>query len=123
MKPVSPVIPGLDLPEVKIAEHQEEYETLPAVRLDTGEVVSRWNLTWRERLRVLFAGNVYLWSWPFDQPLQLVLLQTERPHLLVVERHTPPPAGWHDDLSSSENHVEAMQELEDLTLVKEVHRA
>lgn len=85
MKPVSPVIPGRDLEETIIAEHQDEYQNLPAVVLPTGEVCTRWHLTWRERLAVLFKGDIYLWVWPpFGQPLQPLFMQVEQPEVHAV---------------------------------------
>lgn len=83
MKPVSPVIPGV--PEVKIAEQQPEYETLPAIVTNDGYVISRWRLTLRERLIVLFEGNVYLSCLTFGRPVQPVDLQVTPPLLASVE--------------------------------------
>lgn len=77
MKPVSPVIPGID--EIKIAEHQEEYETLPAIVTSDGYVISRWRLSWRERLVVLFEGNIYLSCLTFGRPVQPVILEVDSP--------------------------------------------
>jgi hypothetical protein len=86
VKPVSPVIPGLEFAEIKIAEDQDEYGTLPALSIDNGErIVTRWTLSWRERLRVIFKGNIYLHVWRFGQPLQPVLLETTTPDLILPE--------------------------------------
>src|SRR5687767_2804087 len=62
MKPVSPVLVDnpLQLPEIVFAKDQPKYQPLPAIRTDDGIVVSRWSLTWRERLRVLFSGSIWL---------------------------------------------------------------
>lgn len=79
MKPQSPVIPGLEKYEIKIAEHQEEYQTLPALKLPDNSVVTRWRLTWSERLAVLFGGNIFLSIWTFGQPLQPVYLEVHEP--------------------------------------------
>jgi hypothetical protein len=82
MKPVSPVIAGV--PDVKIAEHQDEYNTLSAIITDDGYVISRWRLTWRERLTVLFVGNVYLSCLTFGRPVQPVNLEVDPPHVGVA---------------------------------------
>jgi hypothetical protein len=47
-KPVSPIVPGLKLPEVVYAKDQPQYEPLPVFKQDDGIVLSRWKLTWRE---------------------------------------------------------------------------
>jgi len=70
MKPVSPVVPGLDIEEVIYAKDQPEYLQLPAIVGKDGMVVSRWKLTWFERLVVLFCGSVWVWQLTFNHPLQ-----------------------------------------------------
>lgn len=77
MKPVSPVIPGL--PEVVYAKDQPEYLPLPAHRAEDGCVTTRWRLTWKERLKVLVTGNIWLQLLTFNQPLQPVMLHTHLP--------------------------------------------
>ena len=81
MKPVSPVIPGV--PDVKIAEHQDEYETLPAIVLSDGVVISRWRLTWRERLVAMINGDIYLHIHTYGQPLQPVFMEVDEPRISV----------------------------------------
>lgn len=93
MQPVSPVL-QLDplqaarlrihgIREVTFAKDQPEYQPLPAVRLDDGVVISRWALSWRERLRVLFGGSVWLQLSTFGKPLQPVLVTAEQPSIAV----------------------------------------
>jgi hypothetical protein len=53
--------------------------TLPAIVDANGVVTSRWRLTWRERLRVLFGGSVYLQSHTFGRQLQPVALTLDEP--------------------------------------------
>ncbi|MEZ5421816.1 MAG: hypothetical protein R2682_15240 [Pyrinomonadaceae bacterium] len=79
MKSVSPVIPGENFPEILIAENQDEYQNLPAIRAYPGVVITRWQPTVWERLRLLFGGSIYLWIWQFDKPLQPVLLDVNKP--------------------------------------------
>lgn len=82
MKPMSPVIPGLESHEVKIAESQDQYQTLPALPVDGGQyLVTRWRLTWRERVQLLFEGTFYLSVWTFGQPLQPLLPDVYPPDL------------------------------------------
>ena len=88
MKPISPVIPGLEPFEIKIAEDQPEYETLPALKLHDGTLVTRWRLTWRERLVALFNGDIYLHVWTFGKPLQPVYLEVDEPAIIVTSNPT-----------------------------------
>lgn len=55
------------------AENQPEYLPLPARVSANGEVTSCWKLSWRERLRILFAGRFYVRMLTFNQPLQPLL--------------------------------------------------
>lgn len=78
-RPVSPVVPGLELPETVYAKDQPEYEPLPVFKTENGEVLSRWRLTWRERFLVFLRGDVFLWCLTFNKPLQPVMVEVERP--------------------------------------------
>lgn len=66
MKPVSPVMPHHpehQKLEITIAKDQPEWENLPALRILRHEgwaMLSRWQLSWRERLAVLFTGSIYV---------------------------------------------------------------
>lgn len=62
MKSESPVVPGRDLPEIKIAEHQDEYQTLHAVKSD-GALLMRFSLDDAERFFISRYGYFYLWVW------------------------------------------------------------
>lgn len=81
MHPVSPVIAGCH--QTLIAENQPEYETLPAIVTGDGYVISRWHLSWRERLVVLFNGNIFLSCLTFGRPVQPVILDVEPPRIRV----------------------------------------
>lgn len=74
-----PISPDLGLPEIVFAKNQPEYQPLPAIRLDDGAVITRWRLTWWERLKVLVRGDVWLWVMTFHKPLQPVTLEVDRP--------------------------------------------
>jgi hypothetical protein len=88
VKPVTPVKPGLDLPVVTFAEDQPEYLPLPAYRRPDGTVVIRFRLSWSERLRILFTGNLWLSVLTFNGPLQPVMLDTQCP--IVDQPYTFP---------------------------------
>ena len=82
MQPASPVFPGrTDLGEVIYAKDQPEYLSLPAVRAPgpLGRTVTRWRLTWRERVRIFCRGDLYLSVLTFGQPLQPVKPETLPP--------------------------------------------
>jgi hypothetical protein len=82
MKPVSPVIPEMDLTEVIFAKNQPQYIPLPAVVVDDGtRVITRWQFSWRERLRILFGGSLWLSLLTFGNPLQPIHLDTVSPKL------------------------------------------
>ena len=105
MKPVSPVLP--DQPEsaaheVKIAEEQPQYETLPALLVGRGPhndlryvsqltqseyIISRWQLTDEEIERLCETKELYFYQWNFGRAMQPVVLDTERP----MAHHPPPP--------------------------------
>ncbi len=86
MKPISPVVPGWDLKETVFAANQPPYIPLPTICLPDrqGLVISRWSLSWKERLQVLFGGSVWLQILSFGRPLQPVKLSPECP--ITVER-------------------------------------
>jgi hypothetical protein len=86
MQPISPVAPGLALPEITFAKDQPEYNPLPAYRSEDGLVVTRWKLTWRERLDILLRGNLWLSVLTYNRPLQPVKLDTKFPLDSVVDR-------------------------------------
>lgn len=79
MKPVSPVVEGFQ--EIIFSKDQPQYLPLPAIKLDSGRVISRWKMTWRERLRVLFCGDLWLHQLTFNQPLQPQLPTVHKPKL------------------------------------------
>ena len=86
MRPVSPVAPELNLEETVFARDQPDYNALPAYRTEDGMVVSRWKLTWRERLRVALRGNIWTSVLTFNRPLQPMKLDTRFPLDSVVDR-------------------------------------
>ena len=61
------------------AENQPPYIPLPAYKGEDGEVISCWQLTWRERLQVLWSGLIWSRILTFNKPLQPQVLQTSYP--------------------------------------------
>ena len=60
------------------AENQPPYLPLPAY-VNEQETISCWELTWRERLTVLFKGKLWLRQLNFGHPLQAQAPQIESP--------------------------------------------
>lgn len=65
---------------IVFAKDQPEYQQLPALKFDdpTGEVVSCWELSFKERLRVLIFGRVWLSLRCFNKPLTPSFLAVDR---------------------------------------------
>lgn len=87
MTPVSPIVTGFESQEVIYAKDQPQYTPLPALKCndETGTVITKWRLSWRERIQVLFSGSIWLYLMTFDRPLQPVLLRTTEPELTKRE--------------------------------------
>jgi hypothetical protein len=66
--------------------NQPEYQPLPALKLDNkeGEAIFCWQLTWKERLRLLFTGKLWQSIYTFNHPLQPVMISPTAPHLAVI---------------------------------------
>lgn len=65
MKITRPVLPSTpDIKEVVFAENQPEYLKMPAATVQYTDgsigVISRYKLSWRERVRVLFRGDLWI---------------------------------------------------------------
>ena len=81
MSPVTPIIPGCNLPVVVYAKDQPEYKPFPVYKNEEGALLSRWKLTLWERLKLLFTGNLYLWILTFNKPLQPINLGVNKPYV------------------------------------------
>lgn len=81
MKPVREIIPHIHFEPVMVAEDQPEYQTLPTAFVNgaEGQRVTRWKLTWRERIQVLFSGSLWLSLLSFNGPMQPCMIHTECP--------------------------------------------
>ena len=81
MKPASPVVYDPEtrwgVSEVVYAKDQPEYLPLPALLWPNGLVVTRWNLSWKERLLLILGGSVYLGLLTSNKPLQPVKLSID----------------------------------------------
>ena len=78
MEPTTQIFPGRHIP-FKIAGG-DECKPLPYFKYeDDGQIVTRWRLTWVERLRVLLFGSLWLYIITDGEPLQPVLIKAEPP--------------------------------------------
>ena len=70
---------------VTFAENQPEYIPLPAFRNDSpqGEVITCWDLSFKERLRILFKGEIWLSLWTFNKPLTPTFITTKKSDVLI----------------------------------------
>ncbi len=71
---------------VIFAKDQPEYQPLPALKIDSpqGEVISCWKMNWRERLKVLITGKVWLSLMSFKKPLTPSYLSVNRKDVYSV---------------------------------------
>jgi hypothetical protein len=91
MRPVSPVIPGVEMDEVVYAADQPGYQPLPAFKCVNGKILTRWELDDNERRLVAEQGYIYLAVNTFNEPLQPVYLSTTPPDSVdYVDWHEVP---------------------------------
>ena len=80
MKPVSPVAIDSEcrwgVSEVTFAKDQPQYIPLPALKFQDGLVLTRWSLSFWERVHVIFGGSVYLGLLTHNRPLQPIRMST-----------------------------------------------
>jgi hypothetical protein len=76
----------IQFPEANVtfAKDQPEYQPLPAFRNNSemGEVVSCWQLSFRERLRILFTGKLWVSLMTFNNPLTPSFFTTKKSEVL-----------------------------------------
>lgn len=71
---------------ITFAENQPEYMPLPALKQSNpeGEVITCWNLSFKERLRVLFKGEIWLCLLTFNKPLTPTFITTKKSELISL---------------------------------------
>lgn len=76
----------IDFPETNcvFAKDQSQYIPLPAHRDETQEsvVTSCWLLTWKEALRLLLTGRLWIQQMTYRSSLQPILPSAEKPDLV-----------------------------------------
>lgn len=84
MYPIRPVLvklPKGKFQTITFAENQPQYRALPVI-LNGDHVISRWQLTFKERLVFLFRGYFYITQKNFGEDLQPILPSIDEPKLL-----------------------------------------
>jgi len=79
---------------VVFAKDQPEYQPLPALRIESpeGEVISCWKMSFKERIKVLFFGRVWLSLMSFNKPLTPSYMAVNRKE---VYSHSDDSVRWH----------------------------
>jgi hypothetical protein len=78
MTPKSPVIAGLERYEHVYGIGQLQYVPLPALRSPDGRVMSRWELTAKERQQIADGADVLVTLHTFNEPYQPTRLEVAR---------------------------------------------
>ena len=73
---------------VVFGKDQPEYEPLPALVFQDGEVMTCWKFSWKELLKVFFTRKIYLSVQTFRQPLQPVFISVDKERIIVQEQMT-----------------------------------
>ena len=71
---------------VIFAKDQPEYHPLPALKLNTpeGEVISCWQMSFKERMKVLLTGKVWLSLMSFNKPLTPSYMSVNRDEVFSI---------------------------------------
>lgn len=71
---------------VVFAKDQPEYQPLPALRIDSpqGEVISCWKMGFKERIKVLFTGVIWVSLMSFNKPLTPSYIAVNRTEVYSV---------------------------------------
>ena len=66
------------------AKDQPEYQPLPALKMNTieGQVISCWKLSFKERMKLLFTGKVWMSLMMFGNPLTPSYLTVNKKELI-----------------------------------------
>lgn len=63
---------------VVFAKDQKEYQPLPALKFDDGEVLTCWKLSWKELLKVVLTRKIWCAQLTFNHPLQPQFITTDK---------------------------------------------
>lgn len=81
ISPKSPVIPSESKSEIQVAKDQPEYRVLPMIQYINSDGIrcglTRWNIPFILRLKLLFTGNIFIDYILFNSPIQPLYLDTK----------------------------------------------
>lgn len=60
MEPVNINLPGMGMLEIKAAEGQEQFRTMPCLITVQGTIVSRWTFSPEERIRIANGEDIFI---------------------------------------------------------------
>lgn len=71
---------------IVFAKDQPEYQPLPALKLDSpqGEVIACWKMNWKEKLKVLITGRVWVNLLSFNKPLTPSYITVNRKEVFSI---------------------------------------
>lgn len=83
MKPISPVIIGLEPYEVHLPCQGQQPGTQPltVLRSPDGRFMTRWTLTDEERKEIAEGADLYITLWTFNQGMDPLAVQVMRPDM------------------------------------------
>lgn len=65
------------------AENQPEYMPLPAHKTEEGEVVTCWEFSFKDKIRILFNRKLWLGLRTFNKPLQPIALTLKKKDVFI----------------------------------------
>lgn len=75
---------------VTYAKDQPEYQPLPGCKIESpqGEFITCWQLSFTERIRILFTGKMWACLLTFNKPLTPSFFTTKKSDVLVPNPST-----------------------------------
>ena len=64
---------------------QKEYQPLPALVFEDGEVLTCWKLSWKELLKVVFSRKIWVAQLTFNYPMQPQFVTTDKYDIIKKE--------------------------------------
>jgi len=73
---------------ITYAENQSEYLPLPVFKNDSphGECISCWQLSFKERIIILFTGKLWVSLMSFNKPLTPSFFTTKKSEVLITNK-------------------------------------
>lgn len=71
---------------VVFGKDQKEYELLPALMFENGEVVSCWKLSWKEVIRLIFTRKIWLCGRTFNHGYPPTGMSTKKDDMFISKK-------------------------------------